>query len=86
MVSRTRAIARAPLAASRALEYLTLAARETRFWAEFCGRVDRPDLIARQYPRDVCERGATIHELMALLRPRERRLPKRAARPRRLPR
>lgn len=52
--------------------YVTLGALEPKFWAEFCKRVDRPDLIPRQYPRDAAERDATVAEVAAIFRSRPR--------------
>jgi crotonobetainyl-CoA:carnitine CoA-transferase CaiB-like acyl-CoA transferase len=52
--------------------YVTLAALEPKFWAEFCQRVGRPDLIARQMPGDEAERRAVEAELAALFRTRTR--------------
>ncbi|MDE3229620.1 MAG: CoA transferase, partial [Chloroflexota bacterium] len=52
--------------------YVTLGALEPKFWAEFCQRVGRPDLIARQFPRDAAERDAVIAEVAALFRSRPR--------------
>lgn len=71
MAGQTWTIAHAPLDDVRVLEYLTQAALKTRFWVGLFRRVDRPDLIAHQYPRVDSEREATIHELMALFRARE---------------
>jgi alpha-methylacyl-CoA racemase len=44
-------------------KYVTLGALEPKFWAEFCRRVGREDLIARQFPRD----GADAREVKAAL-------------------
>lgn len=52
--------------------YVTLGALEPKFWAEFCRRVGRPDLIARQFPRDAEDRRQVGEELAALLRARTR--------------
>lgn len=52
--------------------YVTLGALEPKFWAEFCQRAGRPDLIPRQYPRDAAERDATVAEVAALFRSRPR--------------
>ncbi len=52
--------------------YVTLGALEPKFWAEFCQRVGRPDLIARQFPSDAEERERTIGELAAIFRGRSR--------------
>ena len=52
--------------------YVTLAALEPKFWAEFCQRAGRPDLIPRHYPRDAADGQATIAELAALFRTRTR--------------
>ena len=53
-------------------KYVTLAALEPKFWAEFCRRMDRPDLIERQYPRDAADREETHSTLAALFRTRTR--------------
>ncbi|HLZ21192.1 MAG TPA: CaiB/BaiF CoA-transferase family protein [Ktedonobacterales bacterium] len=53
-------------------KYVTLAALEPKFWAEFCRRVDRPDLIERQYPRDAADRHKTQSALAAIFRTRTR--------------
>ncbi len=52
--------------------YVTLAALEPKFWAEFCRRAGRPDLEPRHFPRDDAERDATIRELAALFRTKTR--------------
>jgi crotonobetainyl-CoA:carnitine CoA-transferase CaiB-like acyl-CoA transferase len=52
--------------------YVTLAALEPKFWAEFCARVGRSDLIPRHYPRDEADGQATIAELTTLFRTRTR--------------
>ena len=52
--------------------YVTLAALEQKFWAEFCQRVGRPDLTPHHIPRDAADREATIGELAALFRTRTR--------------
>jgi crotonobetainyl-CoA:carnitine CoA-transferase CaiB-like acyl-CoA transferase len=52
--------------------YVTLAALEPKFWAEFCQRAGRPDLIPRHYPRDEADGQATIAELAALFQTRTR--------------
>ncbi len=52
--------------------YVTLAALEPKFWAEFCRRVERPDLIERQFPADAADRQRTMDELAALFRTRTR--------------
>jgi alpha-methylacyl-CoA racemase len=52
--------------------YVTLGALEPKFWAEFCRRVGRPDLIERQFPRDAEDRRATMDELAAIFRTRTR--------------
>jgi crotonobetainyl-CoA:carnitine CoA-transferase CaiB-like acyl-CoA transferase len=49
-----------------------LAALEPKFWAEFCRRVERPDLIARHFPVDDADRQRTMAELAALFRTRPR--------------
>jgi crotonobetainyl-CoA:carnitine CoA-transferase CaiB-like acyl-CoA transferase len=51
---------------------VTLAALEPKFWAQFCERVGRPDLIAHHTPRDVADHDATVGELVALFRTRTR--------------
>ena len=52
--------------------YVTLAALEPKFWAEFCRRILRPDLIERQYPRDDADRRETQDTLAAIFRTRTR--------------
>lgn len=52
--------------------YVTLAALEPKFWAEFCRRVERPDLIERHFPVDATDRQRTIDELAAIFRTRSR--------------
>jgi alpha-methylacyl-CoA racemase len=52
--------------------YVTLAALEPKFWAEFLQRVGRPDLIPRHYPGDDADGQAAIAELAALFRTRTR--------------
>ena len=52
--------------------YLTLAALEPKFWAEFCQRVGRPDLITHHTPRDAADRGEVVEALAALFRTRTR--------------
>jgi crotonobetainyl-CoA:carnitine CoA-transferase CaiB-like acyl-CoA transferase len=52
--------------------YVTLAALEPKFWAQFCERVGRPDLIAHHTPRDAADHDATVAELVALFRTRTR--------------
>lgn len=52
--------------------YVTLGALEPKFWAEFCQRIGRADLIPRQFPRDRADRDAIIGELAALFRTRAR--------------
>lgn len=53
-------------------KYVTLAALEPKFWAEFCRRVDRPDLIERQYPRDDADRQETHAAVAAIFLTRTR--------------
>jgi alpha-methylacyl-CoA racemase len=53
-------------------KYVTVAALEPKFWAELCRRLDRPDLIERQFPRDAADRQATMAELAAIFRTRTR--------------
>ena len=52
--------------------YLTVAALEPKFFANLCERLGRPDLIARQFPRDAADRDATIAELAAIFRTKTR--------------
>lgn len=52
--------------------YVTLAALEPKFWAEFCRRVGRPDLIAHHIPADVEDRCRTREEVAAIFRTRTR--------------
>jgi crotonobetainyl-CoA:carnitine CoA-transferase CaiB-like acyl-CoA transferase len=52
--------------------YLTVAALEPKFFANLCERLGRPDLIARQFPRDSADRDATIAELAAIFRTKTR--------------
>ena len=52
--------------------YLTVAALEPKFFANLCQRLGRPDLIARQFPRDAADRDATIAELAAIFRAKTR--------------
>ncbi|HEX8728142.1 MAG TPA: CoA transferase, partial [Ktedonobacterales bacterium] len=58
--------------ATRDGRYVTLAALEPKFWAEFCQRIERPDLIERQFPRDDADRQQTKDELAAIFRTRTR--------------
>ncbi len=37
-------------------EYITIQFIETPFWKNFCEAIDRPDLIARQWPKDEADR------------------------------
>ncbi|MGH2517898.1 MAG: CaiB/BaiF CoA transferase family protein, partial [Ktedonobacterales bacterium] len=53
-------------------KYVTLAALEPKFWAEFCRRVDRADLIERQYPRDDADRQEIYGALAAIFRTKTR--------------
>ncbi|HZC77737.1 MAG TPA: CoA transferase, partial [Ktedonobacterales bacterium] len=53
-------------------KYVTVAALEPKFWAELCRRLDRADLIERQFPRDAADRQATLAELAAIFRTRTR--------------
>jgi alpha-methylacyl-CoA racemase len=52
--------------------YITLGALEPKFWVELCRRIDRPDLIARQMPRNEADRRAVDAELSAIFRTRTR--------------
>lgn len=52
--------------------YVTLGALEPKFWAEFCRRIERPDLIDRQIPIDAEDRRATMDELAATFRTKTR--------------
>ena len=52
--------------------YVTLGALEPKFWAEFCRRVERPDLIARQFPRDAADRRDAIAQVAAIFRAKTR--------------
>jgi crotonobetainyl-CoA:carnitine CoA-transferase CaiB-like acyl-CoA transferase len=52
--------------------FVTLAALEPKFWAEFLRMVSRPDLLGRHTPRDKADAAATIAELAALFRTRTR--------------
>jgi crotonobetainyl-CoA:carnitine CoA-transferase CaiB-like acyl-CoA transferase len=52
--------------------YVTVAALEPKFWTELCRRLDRPDLIEHQFPRDRADRDTTIGELAAIFRTRTR--------------
>jgi alpha-methylacyl-CoA racemase len=52
--------------------YVTLGALEPKFWAEFCRRVGREDLIARQIPTGAEDRAATMTELAALFKTKTR--------------
>ena len=52
--------------------YVTLGALEPKFWAEFCARVNRPDLVERQMPRTAVERAEIIAELAAIFRTKTR--------------
>jgi alpha-methylacyl-CoA racemase len=52
--------------------YVTLGALEPKFWAEFCRRVGRDDLIARRIPTGVEDRAATMAELAALFKTKTR--------------
>jgi alpha-methylacyl-CoA racemase len=52
--------------------YVTLGALEPKFWAEFCRRVGRPDLIARHIPTSPEDRAATMSELAGLFRTKTR--------------
>jgi crotonobetainyl-CoA:carnitine CoA-transferase CaiB-like acyl-CoA transferase len=53
-------------------QYVTLAALEPKFWAEFLRLAGRPDLESRHIPRDAAEGEATFRELAALFRTRTR--------------
>jgi alpha-methylacyl-CoA racemase len=52
--------------------YLTVAALEPKFYENLCTQLGRPDLIARQFPRDSTDRDATIAELAAIFRTKTR--------------
>jgi crotonobetainyl-CoA:carnitine CoA-transferase CaiB-like acyl-CoA transferase len=52
--------------------YLTVGALEPKFFANLCQRLGRPDLVARQFPRDAADRDATIAELAAIFRTKAR--------------
>jgi alpha-methylacyl-CoA racemase len=51
---------------------VTLGALEPKFWAEFCRRVGREDLIARHIPTGVEDRAATMAELAAIFKTKTR--------------
>jgi crotonobetainyl-CoA:carnitine CoA-transferase CaiB-like acyl-CoA transferase len=52
--------------------HVTLGALEPKFWAEFCRRVGREDLIARQIPTGAEDRAATMAELASLFKTKTR--------------
>jgi crotonobetainyl-CoA:carnitine CoA-transferase CaiB-like acyl-CoA transferase len=52
--------------------YITLGALEPKFWAAFCRRVEREDLIARHIPTSVEDRAASMAELAAIFRTKTR--------------
>ncbi|MGE5335705.1 MAG: CaiB/BaiF CoA transferase family protein [Nitrososphaerota archaeon] len=52
--------------------YLTVGALEPKFFEHLCQRLGRPDLIARQFPRDSAERDAVVAELAAIFRTKTR--------------
>jgi crotonobetainyl-CoA:carnitine CoA-transferase CaiB-like acyl-CoA transferase len=52
--------------------YLTVGALEPKFFERLCQRLGRPDLVARQFPRDAADRDATIAELAAIFRTKTR--------------
>ncbi len=52
--------------------YVTLGALEPKFWAEFCRRVGRDDLIAHQFPRDAEDRRQTMDAVAAIFRAKTR--------------
>jgi crotonobetainyl-CoA:carnitine CoA-transferase CaiB-like acyl-CoA transferase len=52
--------------------YVTLGALEPKFWAEFCRRIGREDLIMRQIPTSAEDRVATMAELAALFKTKTR--------------
>jgi len=52
--------------------YVTLGALEPKFWAEFCRRVGREDLIERHIPTGVEDRAATMTELAAIFKTKTR--------------
>ena len=49
---------------TRDSEYITIQFIETPFWKNFCEAIDRPDLIARQWPKDEADR----QEMFKILR------------------
>ena len=51
---------------------MTLGALEPKFWAEFCRRVGREDLIPRHIPTSVEDRAATMAELAAIFKTKTR--------------
>jgi len=51
--------------------WLALGALESKFWAGFCERIGRPDLIAMQHAPEP-ERGRLLEEVRAVLRTRTR--------------
>jgi len=48
--------------------YVTVAALEPKFWAELCRRLDHPELIERQFPRDAADRDEVMAALAAVFR------------------
>lgn len=48
--------------------YLTVGALEPKFFENLCQRLGRPDLVARQFPRDSAERDTVVAELAAIFR------------------
>jgi crotonobetainyl-CoA:carnitine CoA-transferase CaiB-like acyl-CoA transferase len=52
--------------------YVTLGALEPKFWAEFCLRVGREDLIARHIPANAEDRATTMAELAAIFKTKTR--------------
>src|SRR5262249_35413283 len=52
--------------------YITLGALEPKFWAEFCRRVGREDLIPRHIPTGREDRAATMAELAAIVKTQTR--------------
>jgi crotonobetainyl-CoA:carnitine CoA-transferase CaiB-like acyl-CoA transferase len=52
-------------------EWLALGALESKFWAGFCERIDRPDLASRQYATGQ-ERARVLGEVREIMRSRTR--------------
>lgn len=51
---------------------LTVAALEPKFFENLCQRLGRPDLVARQFPRDAADRDEVVSELAAIFRTKTR--------------